>query len=77
MATHSRLLPGKFHGWRSLVGYSPGGHKELDTTERLHFLSLSPESNHEETNPNSESFCKTTSLSSTKMFTPYRQTEGC
>ena len=31
------LLPGKFHGWRSLVGYSPWGHKESDTTERLHF----------------------------------------
>ena len=31
------LLPGKLHGWRSLVGYSPWGHEELDTTERLHF----------------------------------------
>ena len=30
------LLPGKPHGWRSLVGYSPWGHKESDTTERLH-----------------------------------------
>ena len=30
-------LPGKSHGWRSLVGYSPWGHKESDTTERLHF----------------------------------------
>ena len=28
------LLPGKSHGWRSVVGYSPWGHKELDTTER-------------------------------------------
>ena len=27
------LLPGKSHGWRSLVGYSPWGHKEVDTTE--------------------------------------------
>ena len=27
------LLPGKSHGWRSLVGYSPWGHKESDTTE--------------------------------------------
>ena len=26
-----------FHGQRSLVGYSPWGHKESDTTERLHF----------------------------------------
>ena len=24
------LLPGKFHGWRNLVGYSPWGHKESD-----------------------------------------------
>ena len=31
------LLPGKSHGWRSLVGCSPGGCEELDTTERLHF----------------------------------------
>ena len=31
------LLPRKFHGWRSLVGYSPWGCKESDTTERLHF----------------------------------------
>jgi len=27
------LLPGKSHGWRSLVGCHPWGHKELDTTE--------------------------------------------
>ena len=30
------LLPGKSHGWRSLVGCSPWGREELDTTERLH-----------------------------------------
>ena len=37
----SVLLPGKSHGLRSLVGYCPWGHKESDTTERLHFsLSL-------------------------------------
>ena len=34
------LLPGKFHGQRSLVGYSPWGCKESDTTEQLHFTSL-------------------------------------
>ena len=28
-------LPGKTHGQRSLVGYSPWGHKKLDTTKRL------------------------------------------
>ena len=31
------LLPGKSHGWRSLVGCSPWGHEESDTTERLLF----------------------------------------
>ena len=31
------LLPGKSHGQRSLVGYSPWGRLESDTTERLHF----------------------------------------
>ena len=31
------LLPGKAHGRSSLVGYSPWGHKELDTTEQLYF----------------------------------------
>ena len=30
------FLPGESHGQRSLVGYSPRGRKELDTTERLH-----------------------------------------
>ena len=31
------LLPGKFHGWRNLVGCNPWGRKESDTTEQLHF----------------------------------------
>ena len=31
------LLPGKSHGRRSLVGCSPWGPSESDTTERLHF----------------------------------------
>ena len=38
MATHSVLLPGKFHEWRSLVGYAPWGCKESDTTEQLHWF---------------------------------------
>ena len=29
------FLPGESHGQRSLVGYSPRGHKESDTTEQL------------------------------------------
>ena len=37
MAAHSSTLAGKFHGWRSIVGCSPWGRKELDTTERLPF----------------------------------------
>ena len=36
MATHSStLLPGKFHGRRSLAGCNPWGCKELDRTEGL------------------------------------------
>ena len=31
------LLPGKSHGQRSLVGCSPWGREESDTTEQLHF----------------------------------------
>ena len=37
LATHSSILPGESHRWRSLVGYSPWGCKESDMTERLHF----------------------------------------
>ena len=29
----SVFLPGEFHGQRSLVSYSPWGHKESDVTE--------------------------------------------
>ena len=35
-ATHSSTLAWKIHGHRSIVGYSPWGHEESDTTERLH-----------------------------------------
>ena len=45
MATHSSILAWRIYGQRSLVGYSPRGHKESDTTERwklLLSLSLSP-----------------------------------
>ena len=31
------LLYGKSHGWRSLLGCSPWGRQESDTTEQLHF----------------------------------------
>ena len=39
------VLPGEFHGQRSLAGSSPWGRKELDTTEQLTlFLFLSSDS---------------------------------
>ena len=42
-------LPGQSHGQRSLVGHSPRGHKELDTTERLSNKGTSwPATHHEE-----------------------------
>ena len=37
MAPHSSTLAGKSHGQRSLVGCSPWGREEWDTTEWLHF----------------------------------------
>ena len=35
MAIAPVFLLREFHGQRSLVGYSPWGHKKSDTTERL------------------------------------------
>ena len=35
MVTHSIFLPGESHGQRRLVGYSPWGCKESDSTEGL------------------------------------------
>ena len=35
MATHSSILAWRIPGQRSLVGYSPWGRKESDTTEQL------------------------------------------
>ena len=51
MATYSSILAWKSRGQRSLVGYSPWGHKESDTTEVTEhigscnlFIFLSPNS---------------------------------
>ena len=33
MATHDTIFAWRIPGERSLVGYSPQGHKQLDTTE--------------------------------------------
>ena len=37
-----QFLPGKFHGLRNLIGYSPWGFKESDMTELLHIHFLLP-----------------------------------
>ena len=37
MATHSSILAWRIPWAEEPVGYSPQGHKESDTTERLHF----------------------------------------
>ena len=34
MATHPAVLPGKFHGQRRRVGYSPWGHKRVRTEHK-------------------------------------------
>ena len=38
MAPTPVFLPGESHGQRNLVGYSPWGRKESDTTERLYLV---------------------------------------
>ena len=40
MATYPVFLPGKSHGQKSLVGYSPWGGEDSDMTEQLHFYFL-------------------------------------
>ena len=36
MTTTPVFLPGKFHGQRSLAGYTPWSHKKSDMTEQSH-----------------------------------------
>ena len=44
MATHSSIIAWKkSHGQRSIVGYSPWGLKESDTTEQLHIHTYIPD----------------------------------
>ena len=38
MATHASILAWEIHGQSSLVGYSPWGHKESDTTEATYHI---------------------------------------
>ena len=62
------LLPGKFHGQRSLVSYSPWGRKESDTTEQLHFTLLLKHSRHELTLQFLFLLCPDTSMAHTPAF---------
>ena len=41
MATHSSILAGESHGWRSLAGYGPWGHEESDATACTYTVCLS------------------------------------
>ena len=54
VATHSRLLPGKFLGQKSLAGYSQRGYKDSDPTECELSLSLS----HTHTHAHTKHFAK-------------------
>ena len=45
------VLPGESHRQRSLVGYRPWGHKELDMTERAHTHALTHTHTHTHTLP--------------------------
>ena len=40
VAIHFTILAWEVHGQRSLVGYSPWGHKQLDKTEQLTLFTL-------------------------------------
>ena len=60
----SAFLPGESHGQRSLVGYSPLGHIELDMTEQL---SKHKELSMELTQQDKYFFCK---FSFTSFFKP-------
>ena len=41
MVTHSSILAWEMHGQKSLVGYSPWGRKESNTSERLNTITSS------------------------------------
>ena len=53
------LLPGKSHGQRSLVDYSPWDCKESDMTERLHFTAFRTLVDHDGYSISSEGFLPT------------------
>ena len=50
MATHSRTLAWKSHGWRSLIGYNPWGHKRVryDLVTKQHQRSITHPGNYKD-----------------------------
>ena len=70
------LLPGKSHGQRSLVGYSPWGRKESDTTERLHLLTYELEFSNQKFVFQSHCYHFTTILSSVGSIPKTRGASG-
>ena len=63
------FLPGKSHGWRSLVGYSPWGCKDSDMTERIHFpLKKSWPSQYALHRPTRNSFLLTQPILTSEVF---------
>ena len=69
------FLPGESHGQRSLVGYSPWGHKDLDTTMGSQRVGLSMHT-HTHTYKNIYIYiCMLTSVSYIAMFIVYRKVE--
>ena len=54
MAITPVFLLGKSHGQKSLVGYSPQGRKESDTTEHTHYTTTTQAQRSQATYPRSQ-----------------------
>ena len=66
-------MPGEFYGQKSLAGYSPWGHKELDTTECLtHTLTFSSSASHNVAVSNTQQPPHSTSTAEYSPFTAKR-----
>ena len=68
MAIHSLFLPRKSHEQRSLVGYSPWGYRELDTTKQLNTHTVLVKSESLGMEPSTSQMTKHLSLPRTKAF---------
>ena len=66
------FLPGEFYGQRNLVGYSPGGRKELDSTEWLSLSLFTSLSQQDHRNVASFSYFHAAGLSQEREFDWFR-----